>query len=125
MPRQPLRIGKRDQEIGQRVREQRLAKGLSQTELGRLIGVTFQQVQKYENGANRIGAGRLVRIADALETPAHTFFGEATQRVPDGTRPIDELKIEGAERLLRAFERIADNNARHALLRIAEHLTEK
>ena len=64
----------RDGEVGRRVRTQRLAKGLSQTELGERIGVTFQQVQKYEKGTNRIGAGRLSRIAQALEVPVAYFF---------------------------------------------------
>src|SRR5258708_12889380 len=64
----------RDTEVGRRVRTQRLTKGLSQTELGTKIGVTFQQVQKYENGGNRIGAGRLSPIAEALEVPASFFF---------------------------------------------------
>src|SRR5216683_598599 len=76
----------RDTEVGRRVRTQRLTKGLSHTELGTKIGVTFQQVQKYENGGNRIGAGRLSRIAEALEVPA-SFFSrmKAPQRPPHGT----------------------------------------
>ena len=52
-----------DVEVGRRIRVQRMARGMSQTELGKRIGVTFQQVQKYEKGANRVGAGRLTRIA--------------------------------------------------------------
>ena len=52
-----------DIEVGQRIRARRMAKGMSQTELGKLLGVTFQQVQKYEKGVNRVGAGRLVRVA--------------------------------------------------------------
>ena len=52
-----------DVEVGQRIRARRMAKGMSQTELGEKIGVTFQQVQKYENGANRVSAGRSIQIA--------------------------------------------------------------
>jgi transcriptional regulator with XRE-family HTH domain len=63
------RADHRDAEVGRRVRAQRLARGLSQTELGTKIGVSFQQLQKYENGGNRIGAGRLERIAEALKVP--------------------------------------------------------
>jgi transcriptional regulator with XRE-family HTH domain len=59
-PRQPDNI---DVEVGRRVRVERIARGLSQTDLAKHIGVTFQQVQKYESGANRISIGRLTRIA--------------------------------------------------------------
>src|ERR1700710_1028399 len=65
----------RDAEVGRRVRSRRLECRLSQTELADGIGVTFQQVQKYEKGVNRIGAGRLQRISEALEVPISFFFG--------------------------------------------------
>jgi predicted transcriptional regulator len=64
--RSPLPI---DVLVGQNIRICRLQKGLSQGELGRRIGVTFQQVQKYEKGANRVGASRLTQIADVLGVP--------------------------------------------------------
>src|SRR2546429_9774933 len=64
-----------DIEVGQRIRVRRMAQGMSQTELGNLLGVTFQQVQKYEKGVNRVGAGRLVRIGEALDVPVSFFFG--------------------------------------------------
>src|SRR5207248_4793441 len=67
----------RDAEVGQRVRSRRLECRLSQTELADKIGVTFQQVQKYEKGTNRIGASRLQRISEALDVPI-TFFFDAT-----------------------------------------------
>src|SRR5438132_520204 len=63
-----------DIEVGQRIRIQRLASGMSQTDLGEQIGVTFQQVQKYEKGANRVGAERLTKIANVLEVPVESFF---------------------------------------------------
>src|SRR6266480_4207999 len=71
------RADNRDAEVGRRVRSRRLECRLSQTELADRIGVTFQQVQKYEKGVNRIGAGRLQRISEALEVPI-TFFFDAT-----------------------------------------------
>ena len=64
-----------DVEVGQRIRARRMAKGMSQTELGNLLGVTFQQVQKYEKGVNRVGAGRLVRVAESLDVSVSFFFG--------------------------------------------------
>src|SRR5215207_7170871 len=69
------RADSRDAEVGRRVRSRRLECRLSQTELADRIGVTFQQVQKYEKGVNRIGAGRLQRISEALEVPISFFFG--------------------------------------------------
>src|SRR5262245_52154816 len=64
-----------DVEVGQRIRIQRLQSGLSQTSLAEQLGVTFQQVQKYEKGVNRVGAGRLTKIAKVLDVPVSSFFG--------------------------------------------------
>lgn len=63
-----------DRKIGQRVRSRRLEIGMSQERLAELLGVTFQQVQKYEKGVNRIAASRLHDIANALDMPASRFF---------------------------------------------------
>jgi len=63
-----------DRKIGQRVRSRRLEIGMSQERLAELLGVTFQQVQKYEKGVNRIAASRLYDIAAALDMPAARFF---------------------------------------------------
>lgn len=60
--------------VGRRVREARVAKGMSQTDLGDQLGVSFQQVQKYEKGTNRIGASRLLQTAVALSVPVEYFF---------------------------------------------------
>jgi transcriptional regulator with XRE-family HTH domain len=64
-----------DQAIGRRVRARRLECGISQSALAEQIGLTFQQVQKYEKGTNRIGAGRLVKIAAALDTSVSVLAG--------------------------------------------------
>jgi len=63
-----------DQEIGNRLRQARLAKRLTQDGLGKLIGISFQQIQKYENGSNRIAASRLYLLADVLGIPVAYFF---------------------------------------------------
>ena len=65
-----------DVHIGRRVRERRTLLGISQTELAEALGLTFQQVQKYERGANRISAGRLHFISDILGVPINYFFDE-------------------------------------------------
>src|ERR1700732_1007125 len=93
--------------VGQRIKVERLARRMSQTELAEKIGVTFQQVQKYEKGVNRVGAGRLSRIAEVLGIPVGAFFdtnASATVKEGDGkTSPLDMLAKPGAVRLLRAF----------------------
>jgi|APHot6391423262_1040250.scaffolds.fasta_scaffold12791_1 transcriptional regulator with XRE-family HTH domain len=72
MTRSPTEI---DREIGQRIRLARKQAKLSQSELGQAIGVTYQQVQKYENGTDRVAASRLVQIATVLEQPASALLG--------------------------------------------------
>src|SRR6516164_965266 len=67
----------RDVDVGRRIRAQRLVCRMSQTELANSLGVTFQQVQKYEKGVNRVGAGRLAKIADTLRVPISFFFDGA------------------------------------------------
>lgn len=67
-------VGAVDREIGARVRARRLEIGMSQERLAELLGVTFQQVQKYEKGANRIAAGRLFDLSSALDMPISRFF---------------------------------------------------
>jgi transcriptional regulator with XRE-family HTH domain len=111
----------RDAEIGQRVRALRLQRGLSQTELGNLISVTFQQVQKYEKGANRISAGRLQRVAEVLGVPVAYFFATAERQAANGGgHDVELLQTEGALRLARAYARIKEPGVRLQLLRLTE-----
>ena len=77
-----------DIHVGRRIRVRRIEKRLSQTELGNSVGVTFQQVQKYEKGVNRVGAGRLRQISDTLEVPISWFFEDAPARA----RPAEEVE---------------------------------
>src|SRR5262245_52483579 len=77
-----------DRLVGHNIHIQRMAKGISQSDLAGRLGVTFQQVQKYERGANRIGAGRLVRIAGVLDVSLLTLFeGIDGLNGPDGASP--------------------------------------
>ncbi|MCP1744344.1 transcriptional regulator with XRE-family HTH domain [Bradyrhizobium japonicum] len=66
----------RDVRIGQRLRTRRMELKISQQELGQVLGVSFQQIQKYEKGVNRVGAARLVQLAEALDTNTGYFIGE-------------------------------------------------
>jgi transcriptional regulator with XRE-family HTH domain len=113
-----------DGEIGKRVRALRLQRGMTQVRLGELLGVTFQQIQKYENGANRISAGRLQRIADVFETPITFFYtgiGEAGKSSAQTTQPEFGLFQSGdVIRLVRAYSQIKERGVRLELLRLTE-----
>jgi transcriptional regulator with XRE-family HTH domain len=106
--------------IGQKVRALRLDRGLSQSDLGSLIGVTFQQLQKYESGANRVSAGRLARIAAALGVPVTAFYSAAGARESD--RGFAYLRSAGAVRLVRAYAAIGERGSRATLVTLAEAL---
>ena len=120
-PRTPDRV---DIEVGQRIKIQRLSAGLSQTKLGESVGVTFQQVQKYEKGANRVGIGRLTRIARVLNVSVNSFF--------EGQDTIDRVAQTGAEsplslvtqplafRLLQAYSTLADGEMRRSIVELVE-----
>lgn len=115
----------RDAEIGQRVRTLRLQRGLSQTELGNLINVTFQQVQKYEKGANRVGASRLTQIADTLGVPIPTLFDGAPshgQQMSPDQSPRYLLAKPHSLRLLQGFDKIGNDATRLAVLHLVESL---
>ena len=109
-----------DVAIGQKVRALRFDRGLSQSELASQVGVTFQQVQKYENGANRISAGRLALIAKALGMPVTAFYGLSAR--PERERGFTYLRSAGAVRLVRAYAAIAPRGSRAALVVLAEAL---
>lgn len=126
------RADSRDAEVGRRVRSRRLECRLSQTELADRIGVTFQQVQKYEKGVNRIGAGRLERISEALEVPISFFFGNmggataGTPREPvKGAESVFALmQTSGAVRIVKAFHKIKNRKARQLLVDMAEQMAD-
>lgn len=117
--RQPNPI---DVRVGARVRLRRKALGVSQQALGESLGITFQQVQKYELGANRVSASRLVAIAQALETSVAWLVAE------DGDNAVSDsvyslLTAHGAYELLKAYAKIEDASARAALLTLAQSLS--
>jgi len=120
-----------DVEVGHRIRIERLARGLSQTALANQLGVTFQQVQKYEKGVNRVGAGRLTKIAEVLGVPVGTFFSgkevldSEALTVPGAASPLKLLTVSGAFRLLRAYAEIADSNLRRSIVDLVEQISER
>jgi transcriptional regulator with XRE-family HTH domain len=113
-----------DQYVGVAVRHRRKELGLSQPDLAKAIGVTFQQLQKYEKGANRVSMGRLSAIAEALQVPMSYFF-----QVVDGTdnsavksKTLDLLKLPEASALLQHFSNIENPAVRRSVLKLARSL---
>jgi transcriptional regulator with XRE-family HTH domain len=126
------RAGAEDVEIGRKIRALRLERGLSQSTLADGIGLTFQQVQKYEKGANRVSAGRLQKIADLLNIPVTFFYGDSAlaagsrgqrRETPDPTLAF--LQTKGAVRLMRAYSEISSRATKYALVVLAESLRNK
>ena len=124
-----------DVHVGSRVRLRRTLLGMSQEKLGDAIGLTFQQVQKYERGSNRIGASRLFDLARVLEVPVGFFFDDmdddVAARSPGQSRgaPLDAITIEPnpmAKRetleLVRAYYKIQDNSVRKRLFEMVKAL---
>jgi len=117
-----------DIHVGQRVRARRKMLGLSQTQLGHELGVTFQQVQKYERGTNRIGSSRLFRMSNTLDVPVAYFFEGAETKMPGYVSLNDSLgeavfDREETQELVDAYYRIADPRVRKKVLGLARLLS--
>ena len=109
-----------DVEVGHRIRIERLARGLSQTALANQLGVTFQQVQKYEKGVNRVGAARLQSIATALDVPVTFFYdGDGKAREVESLLFLDSAF---SLRLLRAYSKIKDQTVQRQLVSLMESI---
>lgn len=128
-----------DVHVGSRIRLRRTLLGMSQQKLGDAIGLTFQQVQKYERGANRIGASRLFQLTRVLDVPLSFFFDDMPSHVAEA--PVDDenggavlgeypssdyepdpmAKRETLE-LVRAYYSISDQSVRRSLMNLAKSL---
>ena len=119
-----------DRKIGQRVRSRRLEIGMSQERLAELLGITFQQVQKYEKGVNRIAASRLFDIAGALHQPVARFFeglgSRAAGAAESRQNTIDDALAtpEGAQ-LMAVFASIRSQRVRRKVLELVRTLAEE
>jgi len=109
-----------DKHVGTRMRVRRILLGMSQEKLGDALGITFQQIQKYEKGTNRIGASRLHAMAGVLGVPVQFFYddypGAGPQAAPD-TSAAQLLKRKDSVELLLAFNRVQNPRQRRALLK--------
>jgi transcriptional regulator with XRE-family HTH domain len=119
-----------DKKVGQRVRTRRLEIGMSQERLAELLGVTFQQVQKYEKGVNRIAVSRLFDIANALEMPAGRFFEGLTSArggVAETKQDYvdDALATPEGAQLMAMFGSIKSQKLRRKVLELVRTLTEE
>ena len=104
-----------DVHVGQRVREARLAKGMTQTDLGNALGISFQQVQKYEKGTNRVGSSRLWEVCKVLDQPI-TFFFEGLSR-GDAGEPEPALSSR-VIKLAKEIDEIPDDNFKTHFLKL-------
>src|SRR5262249_12488083 len=119
-----------DKYVGSRVRMRRLMLGMSQEKLGEKLGLTFQQVQKYEKGTNRIGASRLQHIAQILKVPVSFFFdGAVGKQAEDGSSkaPVadyvsDFLSSSDGLALTKAFTNIKDSRLRRRVVDLVEEI---
>jgi transcriptional regulator with XRE-family HTH domain len=122
-----------DKHVGSRMRMRRLMRDMSQTDLGNALGLTFQQVQKYEKGSNRIGAGRLQHISKILQVPVSFFFegapawlgwpaAEESADAPSPSFVTDFLATPEGLDLVRAFTCIEDAKLRRAIVRLVEEI---
>ena len=120
-----------DKHVGSRVRMRRLMLGMSQGKLADGLGLTFQQVQKYEKGANRIGASRLQHLANILQVPVPFFFEglptvedqKSRAGSPSHSDVFEFLATIDGVRLARAFTRIPDAKLRRTIVDVAEQIS--
>lgn len=112
-----------DLTIGRNVRIRRLAKGLSQVQLAEQLGVTFQQLQKYETGGNRVPTGRLVTIAAILAVPIAALF-EGTNAAEPSRSLLALVSDSRSFRLAHAFAAIKDNKCRVSLVNLVEKIAD-
>jgi transcriptional regulator with XRE-family HTH domain len=114
--------GPLDVMVGARIRMLRVNRGVSQTVLAERIGVTFQQVQKYERGANRVGAGRLSQIAFVLDVSVGELFESSPAGSPGLNSPVRLLAEPGALRVLKAYARTPSPRVRLCIAKLVESI---
>ena len=120
-----------DKYVGSRVRMRRIMLGMSQEKLGLALGLTFQQVQKYEKGTNRVGASRIQQISEILEVPVSFLFDGGPSGRPNGegfgeaASPAyisDFLATSEGLALTRAFTRIGEPKLRRSIVELVEQI---
>jgi len=125
-----------DEHVGVQLRQRRALLGLSQEKLAEQVGITFQQIQKYENGANRVSASRLYEFSKVLDIPVTFFFsdyGSGSGKAAMGFAENDQAPFEGADdvmkrketiELVRTYYSVTDPKARKNLLKLLKDMAE-
>ena len=116
-----------DKHVGSRVRMRRMMLGMSQEKLGESLGITFQQIQKYEKGTNRIGASRLQHIARVLTMPVSYFFEGAPGGGDDDEQTmtggfLEFLGTRDGQTLIESFSKIADAELRRSVVDLVQRM---
>ena len=123
-----------DKYVGSRVRMRRIMLGMSQEKLGEALGLTFQQIQKYEKGTNRVGASRIQQISDILQVPVSFLFeggprstasADGFSEGPSPAYVSDFLATSEGLELTRAFTRITDPKLRRSIVELVEQIAER
>jgi transcriptional regulator with XRE-family HTH domain len=118
-----------DKHVGSRVRMRRLMVGMRQTKLAEALGITFQQVQKYEKGTNRISSSRLQNISNLLQVPVGFFFDGAPQatggrndlrKLPSPAYVSEFLATSDGHKLMKSFMLIKDRKLRRSIVHLVE-----
>lgn len=124
-----------DEHVGQRLRQRRTIAGISQEKLADMVGVTFQQIQKYENGANRISASRLFQFSTLLEVPVDFFFDDSAklsvvgmsdnkQDGFEGLQSSDVMQEKETLELVRVYYSIKNPKVRKDFLKLLKSMAE-
>jgi transcriptional regulator with XRE-family HTH domain len=120
-----------DKYVGSRIRMRRIMLGMSQEKLGESLGLTFQQIQKYEKGTNRVGASRLQQISEILQVPVSFLFeggpggtinANGLGEAPSPAYVADFLATSEGLALTRAFTRINDSKLRRSIVDLVEQI---
>ena len=115
-----------DIHVGKRLKLRRRMLGLSQTDMGDALSLSFQQVQKYERGGNRIGASRLWELSEILDVPVTYFFDDLPRETnSSGTIGVDTFQDPIALEVVRAFTAITDTDIRRRFAALARSLAPK
>jgi len=122
----PMRkSGPLDAMLGARIQMLRLSRGISQAALAEKIGVSFQQVQKYERGTHRVGTSRLARIASVLDVSVTEFFESSRTKPPGLKSPIHLLAEPGAWQVLKAYARTPSPRVRSCIVKLIESIADR
>jgi transcriptional regulator with XRE-family HTH domain len=116
-----------DTEVGESIRAHRLIAGMSQSSLAKQLGVSFQQVQKYEKGVNRVGAGRLPQIAEIFNVPINALFQGYAETLP-GRRtsvgaPVRLITDPSVLKLMTSYAEITDRTVRRCLVELVDGIS--